>query len=506
VTIAQGPAPSAAASSMLAMADPPQPPGALARAGAAVGRRVRTLPDRHGGPYVLGALGLVLVLGLGIRLAAALDPPPLSEVGNDAHVYMRIAESLYELGSYGPPTQKSPSDWSPGAPLFYGAVYYVTGGVNPGTVLVLLALLGVGTMLFSYLIARRLGGPVAGVIAALLAATYPSFVENAQRMLAEPVALFVLPGAVLAFLWASDGGRVWRWLLPGFLLGFTALTRPEYVPFVAVFAVLAFSRVVWLRRPHWRAGLLGGAAAAAVLVVAFVVPLAPWTARNYVVLDRFVPVTTGGGKALFVATYLPGSGRQQKVKRKLIDRYYGKHDLSYPEVKATEMAPLLNRVAKKYPAMRRDAALGRIGRENFVRYATGQPVAYARMVLAKVGNMWDRGSTPAMSPDGMFVYHRVLLALAGIGIVAMAIRRRWEVVVIGLVVLGVTAVGGLTLAVPRRALPLMPLVLAFTSLPLSWALPRWGSAREPEPAAPGPRSPAGAPPEARPALVADSPR
>ena len=484
---------------MLAMANRPQRQGARA----ALARRACTLPDRHGGPVVLGLLVAVLVLGLGIRLAAALDPPPVSEIGNDASAYMRIAEALYERGTYGAPEQGSPSDWSPGAPLLYGAVYYAAGGVRPGVVLLLLALLGVGTMLFTYLIARRLAGPVAGVVAALLAATYPSFVENAQRMLAEPVALFLLPGAVLAFLWASDDGRAWRWLLPGLLLGLTALTRPEYVPFVAVFAVLALARVVWLRRPHRRAGLLAGAAAAALLVIAFLVPLAPWTIRNAVVLDRFVPVTTGGGKALFVATYLPGDGRQQKVKRRLIARYYGKDDLAYPEVKATEMAPLLDRVARRYPDMTRDAALGRIGRENFRRYLSEQPVAYGRMVLAKIGNMWDRGSTPAMSPDVMFVYHRVLLALAGIGLFALALKRRWEVVVIGLVVLGITAVGGLTLAVPRRALPLMPLVLAFTAVPLSWALPR--PRRASDPAAPTPPPAAAGPaPEPRPQLVADS--
>ena len=101
------------------------------------------------------------------------------------------------------------------------------------------------------------------------------------------------------------------------------------------------------------------------------------------------------------------------------------------------------------------------------------------MVLAKIGNMWDRGSTPAMSPDVMFVYHRVLLALAGIGLVAMALKRRWEVVVIGLLVLGITAVGGLTLAVPRRALPLMPMVLAFTARAavVGGAAPRAGAER-----------------------------
>ena len=110
-------------------------------------------------------------------------------------------------------------------------------------------------------------------------------------------------------------------------------------------------------------------------------------------LDRFVPVTTGGGKALFVATYLPGDGRQQLVKRQLIARYYGKKDLPYTQVRDTEMEPLLDRVAKKYPDLGRDAALARIGRENFKKYASEQPLDYAWMVIRKIQNMWDRGSS-----------------------------------------------------------------------------------------------------------------
>ena len=441
------------------------PAAGPARLRAAVAQRVRTLPERHGGPVVLSLVVLVLLAGFGLRLAAALSPP--AEVGNDAEAYMMIARALYEDGRYGSPAQASPTDWSPGAPLLYGAVYYVVGGVRPGAVLLLLAVLGLATMIFVYLIARRLGGPVAGLCAVVLAATYPSFVENTQRMLAEPLAMFLLTGTVLAFLWASDGGRLWRWLVPGLGLGASALTRPEYVPFVAVFGLLALVRVAWLYRAERRTAVLKGVAAAALLAVAFAVPLAPWTARNFVVLDRFVPVTTGGGKALFVATYLPAEGRQQRVKALLIERYYGK-TLSYPEVKATEMAPLLNRVAERYPDLSRDAALARIARENFRTYVTEQPGAYAQMILAKVGNMWDRGSTPVMSTDTMFVYHRVLIALAIVGFAAMLAWRRWEAVVIGLLVLGVTVVGGLTLAVPRRALPLMPLVLCFAALPPSW--------------------------------------
>jgi 4-amino-4-deoxy-L-arabinose transferase-like glycosyltransferase len=444
--------------------------------------RLRTLPDRHGGRVVLGLLVVVLLIGLAFRVQAALTPP--ADPGNDATAYMQIAKALYTDGHYGAHGQASPNDWSPGAPLLYGAVYYLTGGVHLKAALLLAALLGTGTILLTYLLARRLAGPIAGLIAAILAATYPAFIDNTGRMLAEPVALFWLPAAMLAFLWASDGGKPWRWLAPGALLGLTTLTRPEYLPFVAVFALLALIRVWRLR------SLVSGIAAGALVVVAFCAVLAPWTARNYAVLDRFVPVTTGGGKALFVATYYPGKGRQQLVKRALIERYYGKENLPYTQVLNTEMAPLLDRVAKKYPDLSRDAALGKIGKQNFVKYFKAHPGGYTWMVIRKIQNMWDRGSSPTMSPKFWFAYHKILVFWAIAALIGLAWRRRWEVLPIGLTVLGITLVGGLLLAVPRRALPLMPFVIALAGVTVAWlgaAVPayrrailpraRWTSAR-----------------------------
>jgi 4-amino-4-deoxy-L-arabinose transferase-like glycosyltransferase len=434
--------------------------------------RLHTLPDRHGGRVVLALLCLVLVIGLALRVHAALTPP--ADPGNDASAYMQIAKALYKDGHYGGPGQASPNDWSPGAPLLYGAVYYLTGGVHVKAALLLLALLGTGTILLTYLLGRRLAGPVAGLLGAALAATYPAFIDNTGRMLAEPVALFWLPAAMLAFLWASDrGGGIWRWLAPGALLGLTTLTRPEYLPFVAVFALLALARM-WHRE-----SLFPGVVAALLLVVAFCGVLAPWTARNAIVLDRFVPVTTGGGKALFVATYYPGRGRQQLVKRELIARYYGKKDIPYTQVLNTEMAPLLDRVAKKYPQLSRDAALGRIGRENFVKYFKAHPAGYAWMVIRKIQNMWDRGSSPVMSPKFWFAYHKVLVFWALAALIGLAWRRRWEALPIGLTVLGITVIGGLLLAVPRRALPLMPFVLALAGVTIAWlgaAVPAYGRA------------------------------
>jgi hypothetical protein len=44
--------------------------------------------------------------------------------------------------------------------------------------------------------------------------------------MSEPIAAFTLAACVLGFLWASDRAcSAWAWILPGFFLGLTALTR-----------------------------------------------------------------------------------------------------------------------------------------------------------------------------------------------------------------------------------------------------------------------------------------
>jgi hypothetical protein len=436
----------------------------------AVAGRVRSLPERHGGPIVLVAVAVVVALGLGLRLEAALNPSInpgegtiVAYQGNDTKSYEQIAESLYRTGRYGTAQMRHPADWSPLAPFFYATVYRITGGVHLETGRIAVALLGALMVLFVYLLGRRLGGPAVGILAAFLAAIYPTFIDNSKQILSEPLAAFTLTAAVLSFIWASDQGRrVWAWLLPGAALGATALARPEYLPFAALLGLIALIRIG--RRRGYRLGF----ACAALFVVAFVAVLAPWTVRNFVVLDKFVPVTTGGGKALFVATYLPGKGRQLPVKRALIKQFTGKKDVTDQEVAHTQMKDLLDKVARKYPQMERDAALARIGRENFRKYFGERPVAYMRMVATKMWNIWRRGSGPTMRAGGWIAFHYAMLALAVIGLALLAWGRRWEAILIGLLIGGITVLGGLLLAVPRRNVPLMPLVLTLAAAGAVW--------------------------------------
>ena len=91
------------------------------------------------------------------------------------------------------------------------------------------------------------------------------------------------------------------------------------------------------------------------------------------------------------------------------------------------MTPLLNRVAKKYPDLPRDAALQKIGRENAVHYATHQPLDFAWMIAGKMWHMWHGSGAAGRSLLGN-IFQFMALALAIAGLVLLALRRRWEVV------------------------------------------------------------------------------
>ena len=280
----------------------------------AIGQWIRALPDRHGRKTLL-ALSAILVLGFGLRAYRVVEPLPTP--GDDAHAYYALAKSLYTEGSFGGPTFKDSSDWSPGAPLLYAASFYATGGAREGTARIVELLLGLATIVVVYLLGRRISCRPAGLLAAFAVAVYPPFIHSVGALYSEPPAMLTLPAAVLAFLWASDGlgsdtSRGWhgaggsrtarglpaappapgqdpraRWLVPGLLFGLTALVRPEYLLVGIAFALFALIRIA--RSRGWRPGLAG----AALFVAALILPIVPWAVRNQVVLDRTVPISTG---------------------------------------------------------------------------------------------------------------------------------------------------------------------------------------------------------------------
>jgi 4-amino-4-deoxy-L-arabinose transferase-like glycosyltransferase len=471
----------------------------------------RTLPQRYG-KRTLIALALIAALGLVIRAYVVVNP--VADPADDSHAYYAISKALYEEGSFGGPEFRDSSDWSPGAPFLYAASFYATGGAREGTARIVEALLGVGTILVVFALGWRLGGRElgrwVGLFAAFAVATYPPFIHTTGELMSEPPAMLTLPAAILAFLWASDRQRnvnrsvpgmrgrtagSWVWLVPGVLFGLTAMFRPEYLLVGAAFVVLAFFRIAWPRTGttsgrSWTAGL----AAAAILLVALVLPILPWTIRNVVVLDRAVPISTGGSKALYVGTFLPADGEYQRVKAYLVMRY--QHRKLPPNSEAlnkVDPTPLFDKVAaevqREHPDLTRDQALGKIGKENLSRYFEEDPVAYLTMTARKVGRMWSSGVGEAMSTTAGRIIQIALVLLGIAGCVLLALWRRWwEFLLLATPIALVTLVGAVSLAAPRRNEVLMTLVFPLAGLALSSAFAAISSARRwsPQPQASSP--------------------
>ncbi len=426
----------------------------------ALGERIRSLPERHGRKTLI-MLALILALGFGLRAYRVVEP--LQTPGDDARAYFALSKALYEEGSYGGPSFEDASDWSPGAPLLYAAAFYATGGAREGTARIVELLLGLAAIVIAYLLGRRINCRPAGLIAAFGVAVYPPFIHSTGALFSEPPAMFTLPAAVLAFLWAAEQERLRAWLIPGFLFGLTALIRPDYLPVGIAFAVLAAIRVG--RERGWQPGLAG----AGLLAVALILPIVPWTIHNQVTLDRTVPISTGGGKAIYVGTFLPADGEYKRVKARLALRYLNR-DLP-PDSEALERVnptPLFDRVAERYPELPRDEALGRIGKENFSKYFGEAPFDYLAMTARKVWRMWSAGIGEAMSSTAGRVAQGliVLLGLAGLGVLALR-RRWWELVAMATPILLVTAVGAASLAAPRRNEILMTLIFPLAGVALA---------------------------------------
>ena len=433
------------------------------------------------------ALVLIVVAGLALRMDAAWQGAP--ENLPDSAAYERIARGLHEDGEFiqkgpGTPAHAQPaSNYSPGLPLAVSAVFDLTGDDDVRLARVLLALLGTLALPLAWLLARRLAPPedpgIASFIAASVVAFYPSLITDAGMLLTESLAGTLITGALLALLRARDhmrdrnrsaALRITDWMLPGCLLGMTAMVRPEYlvISLVLIGVAAVVDRHQGIRRVLLSTGLM---------LLAMTLVIAPWVTRNLDDSGGLAPLSTGGGQTLFAGSYLASAGDPLEVMPRVLrnnpvlaQRIEIENAISGEGPESVTPERVLTMLASsRMPGVPTDLALTRMGRENYLRALFGDPLGLTGYVAGKSARIWWRGRTDLTGSPAGRAFHMTLVAGALAGMLLLGFRRRPEFWLILALAVGVTIIGAIFVASPRRTLALWPVIACLSGIGFSLA-------------------------------------
>lgn len=395
------------------------------------------------GRSIDGTLVLVLFVGLLIRLLY-VSFAPQQEVSHDAAVYERIATDVVSSGKY--PRDAVAYTRPPLYPFLLAGAYRLSAWGNV-TVRQLQALLFSFTAVISYVIALRLFDQRVARASALLVSFYPGFIGYSGLLLTEALFSFLVALGTLLVVKAIQMERaVWS-VLAGVVFGLGSLCRSELIafPFFLMGALVLMDRRVAGR--HFRA---------AMIAVAMVLTVLPWTARNYVRFGHIVPVAGGAGATVWLSTY-PEDWTEWHADKE----------------------PLRSLLAGNGTPQALDRKLLRAGLANIRAY----PVAYVQMSAKRFWRFWigshsntikgleeSFGAALAQAHYGVLVAKGALLvinmSLLGFAVLGFCLeRRRWSRFwPVALVIVYVNLLHTVLFSTPRYQIPIMPLVLIFSAV------------------------------------------
>jgi hypothetical protein len=230
-----------------------------------------------------GWFWLALAFGFALRLAFILHTP---RIAGDTLVYGNIAKNWIEHGVYGfADGANGPIPTLirlPGYPLFLALCFRIFGDDRYTAVMMVQCMIDLGTCVLLSSLARRIFGERPAIAVLWLAALCPFTANYVAAPLTETLTLACI---ALAFYGMERWRRCdsvwnsWLWLIAA-VLAYSVLLRPEQ----GLLAAAILPAMLWLRRGE---RVLMPVAVAALCVI---LPLVPWTARNWRTFHVFQPL------------------------------------------------------------------------------------------------------------------------------------------------------------------------------------------------------------------------
>lgn len=392
------------------------------------------------------ALWVMGLCGLFLRMAFVVATQNIGGVGSmDGGTYHSIASHLLAGQGYSEDGVNPSLFVAPGYPFFLTAIYRLVGP-HPLVVELLQALLGTLTALVVFGFGRDLFGRTAGFIAFVLVLFLPELVVLNTFLYTETlfITLFML---ALWLAWRALDSPRWGVLaLAGLAGGLATLTRgvTMFLPLLFWVALLFRHRLTATLRP------------ALLYTLFFVLPIVPWTIRNYITFEAVVPIAVGTGDVLWTGNYLPLDGKY-----------------SYDKTMA-----LMDSMTVGMNQVERDRRLTQEAVNNF----KAQPLATLGLAAKKFVRFWfwvyegtptgtkRHGSSWIQVVLALCYYPLLLLAMIGIWLS----RRQWRsLLLVHMLMAYYVALHVAMLVVPRYRFPLLPLLALFAALTLGMLLQRW---------------------------------
>jgi 4-amino-4-deoxy-L-arabinose transferase-like glycosyltransferase len=331
----------------------------------------------------------------------------------------------------------------PGPALFFAAAVRLFG--LPQAIIAIRlaqALLLVGQCaLIAYCARRLFDKPLAGFIAACIAAIYPFFLFYQGLLLSETLFdTLLMAGMAALFWWRAHGTRIDGRLVTACLC-FAAATMTKAS--LTILPPLLLGASAWIAGTGWRRAL-AVLAAAACLYAAF---MSPWWIRNALVLHTFVPFTTSSGLNLYLGN--------------------NPHNIDGGIDWASDVEPDVFARIQAMPELERQRAFNQAAGD----FIKAHPGDVLRLAMKKFVRFWN--VVPNASEFRSQLYS--LLSAFSFGpvlVLALVCAGRWWrqwrlLAPIYLVIGYFTLLHTVTIASLRYRLPLEPLLIVMASEPLA---------------------------------------
>ncbi|MGH9112095.1 MAG: glycosyltransferase family 39 protein, partial [Acidimicrobiales bacterium] len=259
-------------------------------------------------PVLTVIVVVAFALRIGWVLAVRTSAPTDWAQSGDQYSYYYYGREIAEGHGYVNYNTGEPTAYYPiGFPAILAALFWVVRTTPLPDDYMLAAnmlhvVVGTASVVLAYLIGRRLFGRLGGVLGAAALAILPNLVYQVASLQVETMFIFWCLAAlaiVVTHDWSRGLPSTRRLLAFGFVLGVSVLIRPFSIWFIgALFVAALVARAGWARSLR-----------VAVIPLAVVVLMSvPWTIRNAIRLDAFVPTSTNTGDTLCLDRSLDAQG------------------------------------------------------------------------------------------------------------------------------------------------------------------------------------------------------